>query len=146
MYYVCSNIAGPFTLLEDVKPDHIRMARETNKLLTGDLNASVQGFPPFPGQERHFLRAQIARIRHATCLCPKNLFVLPEEAEGIELNEEYKPLPVSEMSDPANWVHWFASQSLVACKCCPDVLTMQLQIVHHFLYDSLGSLYCATGL
>jgi Radial spokehead-like protein len=107
MYFVCTSLQGPYTLLDDVKPAHIRAARCGSKLLTGNLDASVQSFPPFPGQERHFLRAQISRIRHATCLCPKGLFALPEGAEEPEHNEEYSSLAVSEMSDPANWVHWY---------------------------------------
>lgn len=108
MYFACTSLQGPYTLLEDVMPAHIRAARSCGKFLTGNLDSSVQSFPPFPGQERHFLRAQIARIRHATCLCPKGLFTLPEEAEEPELNEEYSSLAVNEMSDPANWVHWYA--------------------------------------
>ena len=106
MYFVCTSLQGPYILLDDVKPSHIRAARCGSKLLTGNLDASVQSFPPFPGQERHFLRAQIARIRHATCMCPRGLFTLPEDAEEPEPNEEYSSLAVSEMSDPANWVHW----------------------------------------
>lgn len=112
MYFVCTSLHGPYTLLDDVKPSHIRSARCGSKLLTGNLDATVQSFPPFPGQERHFLRAQISRIQHATRLCPKGVFTLPEEAEEIEPNEEYSSLAVSEMSDPANWVHWYVPNPL----------------------------------
>jgi hypothetical protein len=106
MYYVCQVLGGPFTLLDDVSPAQIRGAQRICKLLTGELDAAVPSCPPFPGKERHFLRAQIARIGHATTLCPKSRFVSPEEDEGdIAENEEYKPLVPTRMLSPANWCH-----------------------------------------
>jgi radial spoke head protein 4A len=106
MYYVCQVLGGPFTLLDDVTPAQIRGARKICKLLTGNLAASVPSCPPFPGTERQFLRAQIARIGHATTLCPKGCFVPPEEDEGeITENEEYKPLAPARMQSPASWCH-----------------------------------------
>jgi radial spoke head protein 4/6 len=96
-------------LLEDVSPEQIQAARVVSKFMTGDLDASVRSYPPFPGKEKHFLRAQIARIAHATILCPKGAFVAPEEDEsGIaepERNEDYKSMQVAAMRDPANWCH-----------------------------------------
>lgn len=51
--------------------------------MTGNLNANVITNPPFPGKERHFLRAQLARIFHATALSPKGLFeMMDTEVEG----------------------------------------------------------------
>jgi radial spoke head protein 4A len=47
--------------------------------MTGDLNAEIISNPVFPGKERHFLRAQIARIFAATTICPKGLFEIDEE-------------------------------------------------------------------
>ena len=49
-------------------------ARKVKFLLTGNLNAEVNTNPPFPGCERHFLRAQIARIFVGTAIHPKGLF------------------------------------------------------------------------
>ena len=41
-------------------------AKLIKKQLSGDLNAGVDSQPPFPYKERHLLRAQLARIQHAT--------------------------------------------------------------------------------
>tara|TARA_B110000503_G_scaffold132668_1_gene208867 strand:- start:276 stop:446 length:171 start_codon:yes stop_codon:yes gene_type:complete len=52
-------------------------------VFTGNLNASIDCFPPFPGKERHFLRCQIARITHGTQICPKGFYEIDEET-GVE--------------------------------------------------------------
>ena len=38
------------------------MSRKVKKLFTGKLEAPVVAYPPFPGNEANYLRAQIARI------------------------------------------------------------------------------------
>jgi len=43
------------------------------------LNAEIDSCPPFPGKERHLLRATVARITHATEICPKGLYEIDEE-------------------------------------------------------------------
>lgn len=48
--------------------------------MTGNLNANLDTNPQFPGKERHFLRAQIARIAHGTTIIPKGLIEIDEEA------------------------------------------------------------------
>lgn len=108
MYYTCTHLGGPLVLLDDVTPDQIKAARSLNKLFTGDLDSAVGGFPAFPGLERQYLRAQVARIAHATTLCPKGLYTLPEEAEEPEANEEYAALPAVLMRDSRSWCHWCA--------------------------------------
>jgi len=44
------------------------------------LNAQLDSNPPFPGKERHYLRAQLARIQHATEIIPKGLFEIDDES------------------------------------------------------------------
>ena len=120
MYYVCTRLGGPVTLLDDVTPAQIRAARAICTFLTGDLDAPVSGSPPFPGRERHLLRAQIARIAHATTLCPEGFFATPEEGETeLTPNEEYAPPPGEVMRDPARWCHRCA---LVACILLPHLV------------------------
>jgi hypothetical protein len=41
-------------------------------------------FPPFPGTERNYLRAQIARISAATHVSPIGVFKFEEEGEEEE--------------------------------------------------------------
>ena len=54
------------------------------KLFTGELKAPVTTFPPFPGSEMHYLRAQIARISATTHISPSGYFQSPEEEEEEE--------------------------------------------------------------
>lgn len=81
------------------------------RTLTGNLNGEVITTPPFPGKERHFLRAQLARIFHATALSPKGLYEMTEE-EGekadVKVTEDF-PFPSStDLVDPVNWANTFA--------------------------------------
>jgi hypothetical protein len=43
-------------------------------MFTGDLNRAIYTNPYFFGKEKHYLRAQIARISHSTTLCPKGQY------------------------------------------------------------------------
>lgn len=46
-------------------------------------------FPPFDGSERHYLRAQIARIAAATAVSPQGFFTFGsgEEEEDLDMEE-----------------------------------------------------------
>lgn len=48
--------------LPDVTPKQIRVARQIYKALTGYLDHPIITYPDFPGCEKNYLRAQIARI------------------------------------------------------------------------------------
>lgn len=100
VYWVTDNILSDWIQLPDSNPDHVKAARRFKHILTGDLNAEVLTNPPFPGKERHLLRAQIARIAHATTLAPKGMLEVNEEQEG-ELNyvEDFK------LSSSEGWCH-----------------------------------------
>ena len=59
----------------------VAAALSIKKLFTGDLGAPVACYPPFPGEERHYLRTQIARIAQATVLVPAACATrVPQEA------------------------------------------------------------------
>eukprot|EP01029_Cantina_marsupialis_P028752 TRINITY_DN777967_c0_g1_i1.p1 TRINITY_DN777967_c0_g1~~TRINITY_DN777967_c0_g1_i1.p1 ORF type:complete len:423 (+),score=160.52 TRINITY_DN777967_c0_g1_i1:156-1424(+) len=106
-YYVCTKIGGEWTLLPDVTPEQIVIARKLRRFMTGDLEAPVPGYPPFPGVEKHFLRAQIARISAETTIAPKNMFIRPDE-EGFEiaLNEDLEENPIAtELKQLGSWTH-----------------------------------------
>lgn len=62
VYYVCNEVGEEWTLLPDVNPKQIRVARQIYKSFTGNLDEKVIVYPEFPGTERDYLRAQIARI------------------------------------------------------------------------------------
>lgn len=82
--YFCNPdlMSSEWKKLPNISPDHIVAARRTRKMLTGDLDAPVvSGFPSFPGNELHYLRAQIARISSATRISPVSYFTFDEENE-----------------------------------------------------------------
>ena len=72
---------------------------------TGDLNACIDSCPPFPGKERHLLRAQIARIAHATELCPKGSFEIDDETQAINPAAEPPAMDVDSLRSLEAWSH-----------------------------------------
>lgn len=83
-------------------------------VFTGDLNACVDGNPGFDGKERHFLRAQIARITAATVLCPKGLYEFPEpenEGDKVEMRmvDEPPPLGSGDLLSLEAWGNLYAN-------------------------------------
>ena len=56
IYWVCTNILGDWVQLPEASPEQIMVARMVKHTFTGNLNATLDSFPPFPGKERHFLR------------------------------------------------------------------------------------------
>lgn len=70
--------------LPHVTPAQIAIARQVKKLFTGKLKAPIVTFPPFPGTEANYLRAQIARITSTTTISPNGYFQSPEEEEEEE--------------------------------------------------------------
>ena len=115
-YFVCNDPGKPWFKLPQVKPDQICVARQIKKYLTGRLEAPVVSYPPFPGNEANYLRAQIARISAGTHISPLNFYQFDEEGEEEEEsvdrenfveNIDFEGVPARELVDPslANWVH-----------------------------------------
>ncbi|MCO5578725.1 hypothetical protein L7F22_032570 [Adiantum nelumboides] len=71
----------------------------------------VSAYPPFPGVEKNYLRAQIARISATTVVAPKGYFVAEEPEEGeeasgnIEKSEEWTMPSPDELGKLEAWVH-----------------------------------------
>lgn len=78
-------------------------------VFTGSLNAPINSNPPFPGKERHFLRAQIARITHATAIIPKGMLEIDEETNAEKFAEEYAVPSTDELKSTENWSHAHAN-------------------------------------
>jgi len=115
-FFVCNKPGDDWTRLPDVTPAQISCSRKIRKLFTGDLEHPICSYPPFPGNEGNYLRAQIARISAGTHIAPLQYFTTEEEEEEEEEgggsgefmeNPEFEPIPVRELADPslANWVH-----------------------------------------
>ena len=79
VYWVTDNFLEKWIKLPDVSIKDILAARQIKVLLSGDLERPIFTNPFFFGKEKHFLRAQIARIVHSTTLVPKGLYKVNEE-------------------------------------------------------------------
>jgi radial spoke head protein 4A len=69
-----------WTRLPDISPKDIAASRRIKVLFTGNLNRPIFTNPFFAGCEKHYLRAQIARINHSTALLPKGVMRLVEDS------------------------------------------------------------------
>jgi len=74
----------------------------------------VTSYPPFPGNEANYLRAQIARISASTQISPSGFYLFDEEDDEqaklrglVQHNPDFEPLPLRELVDPSlsGWVH-----------------------------------------
>jgi hypothetical protein len=54
---VTESLLDDWVQLPDAKPEHIIIARLFKYAFKGNLNAPIDSNPPFPGKERHLLRA-----------------------------------------------------------------------------------------
>lgn len=70
--------------LPNVTPAQIAVSREIKKVFTGQLDAPMVTFPPFPGKEMNYLRAQIARITCTTQISPNGYFQSLDDEEEEE--------------------------------------------------------------
>ncbi|NXT60639.1 RSH4A protein, partial [Chaetops frenatus] len=113
VYFVCNEPGKPWVKLPPVTPAQIVCARKIKKFFTGRLDAPIVTFPPFPGNEANYLRAQIARISAGTHVSPTGFYQFAnedeeEEEEGdiYEENPEFEPPPVAEVVESlTTWAH-----------------------------------------
>ncbi|XP_039963511.1 radial spoke head protein 4 homolog A-like [Bactrocera tryoni] len=92
-YFVVNSVSDDWMELPMVTPSQIKVSREIKKFLTGDLEAEIQSYPCFPGKEKHYLRALIARITAGTYIAPHGYYRTMTKKErrlfeGIEDDEE----------------------------------------------------------
>ncbi|XP_034036501.1 radial spoke head protein 4 homolog A-like [Thalassophryne amazonica] len=112
VYYVCKEPGFPWVKLPPVTPAQICAARQIHKFFTGRLDARVISYPPFPGNETNYLRAQIAWISAGTQVCPQGFYQMiegeedEEPHEDYEVNPDFESIPTAEMvQSMSNWVH-----------------------------------------
>ena len=88
-YCVCKFAGDAWTKLPLCTPEMIVVARKIRRFFTGDLDAPVPCYPPFPsgGTEAYLLRAMVAEITSATHIAPDGFFM-----EGDESDEGYKTI------------------------------------------------------
>ena len=114
VYYVCKEPGLPWVKLPSVSPVQIVFARQIPKFFTGKLDSPIESYPPFPGNEANYLRAQIARISAATQVSPQGFFQTVEESDeedeepqdSYEVNPDFEGIPAAQMAQSrSNWVH-----------------------------------------
>ena len=105
--------------MNPIEEEIIRLTAELNRHNYNYymLDAPVISYPPFPGNEANYLRAQIARISAATHISPLGFYQFGEEEgdeeeeggagrDSYEENPDFEGIPVLELVDSmANWVH-----------------------------------------
>jgi len=109
-YFVAENSLSEWKKLPELAPQEIEASRQIKVLFTGDLERNIYTNPFFYGQEKHYLRAQIARITHSTTLIPSGIqrIVEEEERETEENTPEEGELvwpSTGQMASPDMWVH-----------------------------------------
>jgi len=88
-YWVSNGVGGEWTRLPSVSASDIRAARQLRRFFTGDLEADVQGHPPFAGKEKNYLRAQIAQITADCSLAPAGFFTMSEDGSDMVMSEDF---------------------------------------------------------
>lgn len=115
-YFVCNEPGLEWSKLPACSPAQLVCARQIKKFMTGNLDAQIVSYPPFPGSESNYLRCQIARISAGTQISPLGYFQFDEEEEEEEEdgtrdsfvdNPDFEGIPVKDLVDPSlsNWVH-----------------------------------------
>ncbi|XP_072293371.1 radial spoke head protein 6 homolog A-like [Eucyclogobius newberryi] len=115
VYYVSKEPGFPWTKLPSVTPAQITCARQIRKFFTGRLDAPIMSYPPFPGNEANYLRAQIARISAGTQVSPLGFYHFKEEEgfeedelpqDSYEVNPEFEGISAAKLSKSLSlWVH-----------------------------------------
>ena len=86
-----------WTQLPPVTCRQIVTAFKISRFLTGNLEAPVPSFPPFPGVEKNFLRAQISRIGSFTAISPKGCFKVEDPEADVAVVIPMEPEEMLEL-------------------------------------------------
>lgn len=73
-YFVVNTLSDDWIELPIITPKQIVTSRYIKKFFTGDLEADILSYPCFPGKEKHYLRAMIARITASTHIAPRGCY------------------------------------------------------------------------
>lgn len=84
------------------------MSRQQDRLntsLQATLMLLLTPTHPFPGKERHLLRAQIARISFANTISPKGFIEVDDETGLEKFAEEFTMPSTDELKSLESWGH-----------------------------------------
>lgn len=109
VYYVCNDLFDEWTELPLISGREIQISKHIVKYFTGDLEAEVSRSPWFPGRERNYLRAIIARISGSTHISPEGTYTITTEMKKKSFNvirkEETNPKKMEDLFELNTWVH-----------------------------------------
>ena len=100
-YWVCPWAGESWTQLPPLRPEVVVVTKQIRKFLTGDLDAPVSGYPPFPGTEKDYVRCLIALINSDCAVAPDGVFEATEDG-GMVVSEEESAFAIQ---DPSGWKH-----------------------------------------
>lgn len=120
-YWVSCHPAGPWEALDDLEPVDLAASRTFKVAFTGDLDRDIVTNPYYFKKERHYLRAQIARITQTCKLMPAGTYRTKEDdpldvEENIpeEGDNPVAPVPTTDqMCSLSSWVHF--GQNILQC-------------------------------
>lgn len=111
-YFVCSNLSRDIWIeLPPASPHQINVSRRIKKFLTGNVHASITSYPPFPGTERNYLSALIARISASTHISPRNFYRADEDNSSDDDDDDEADACLSEFS-PLRVLNYFFIEKL----------------------------------
>lgn len=124
-YWVSAGGCTPWVRLPAARASQIVASRNMKHIMTGNLDTPVLSMPWFPGKERHFLRAQIARISASCSLATKGWYEPDEEAGAGKIKEVEAPtegFPGQEdLASEAGWCHRMPCLNKIGRCSFPDV-------------------------
>lgn len=89
VYFVSTDLADEWVELPPATPHQINVTRRIKKFLSGNLDEAVTSYPSFPGTERNYLRAMIARISAGTHVAPRGFYKAGQEgADDDDASED----------------------------------------------------------
>ena len=115
VFWVTHDLMNDWIQLPDVQPQHIKDSKFIIKSFTGNLDADIEmvtdlksigSESPYSFKERHLLRAQLARIQHATQICPAKTYEIDEESNAVKFAEEGPDLSTDALKSLEAWSHY----------------------------------------
>jgi hypothetical protein len=89
-------------------------------MMSGDLESDVLTMPFFPGKEKHFLRAQIARISSSSCLALTGFLSVNDDETSVSQTPDFEFPAHEELKAQEAWVHSHAFIHKNGCTTWPD--------------------------
>jgi len=105
-YFVTDSILNDWIRLPDTSNEIVVKSRYIKHLVLGDLNHNINSNPKFDGNEKDYIRAQIARISYSTTIYPDGIYEKEEENQGVQLKEEENReiKSTQELNNTESWV------------------------------------------